>query len=693
MAINLSGLLGGLGIGAQQLASQLEERRKFNINKALAEDEFVQRKLKQQQDYDLARDAAERADKTLLRQERAQALTLANNTDIAVRGLIASDLADEQKTIGDLGSLGLTPERIQQIKDERSARRKLVEDALSAYGKEGIYREVYGDPLMRLAPSRVVAPTYVAPINITPEQRINIFGGARTAIERSAPGQKLQEWGGQVRKLQALGLQPQDIERYLPKPGTVYEAGKITSAERAAMPGEFIQPQGPARDSGYITGTPIVSPKFTPSETLPTGERITREVLPSGQIKVTRQQPDITEQYASAEMEGLKATAQRLQNEQYALLMDPTVKQKILQNEGLQIKNRLGLRQLAWYDRLQSAKIKDLLEQRGSGGSAKAAKDAVNGLMSVSDAVKVYNAEQLNAYRNADLWIKDRAAREAELNRLQSRVDQLKKNANEAEIKGAQSKDTAFEATRKTSIALANNLRKEAADLERQINAIRAGNQQAMARYAGVSSFDPNQASASDLLGYIQNPGGNRLTQMMGGGVAATRSGQSGGAGGIVFSPNFSFGGPGGAGAGPGQGAPGQGGPGGGQSPLGPGGPQPDDLNVKVTTKTLADWKKVFPLLPEAKISSYMDKNRNISEPARAILRQLNADAKKEADSSPKESTATGPNGESIVMLEYPDGRKVAAPPGYQRRSTSSQSPTPSTKTNRTTRKPYLVKE
>jgi len=633
MAINLSGLLGGLGIGAQQLASQMEERRKFDLNKAFTQEEFAQRKLKQQQDYELARDTAERADKALLRQERQQALAMANQTDIAVRGLIASDLADEQKTIGELGSLGLTPERIGQIKEERAARRKLVEDALSAYGKEGIYRDVYGDPMARLAPSRVVAPTYVAPINVTPEQRMNIFGAARTAIERSAPGQKMQEWGGQVRKLQALGLNQSDIQRFLPKPGTVYEVGAETTQVRPAMSGETILPQGPILADGIFSGPAFASSKFQPVETLPSGERIERTILPSGEVQVTRKQPDVTEQYSSPEMEGLKAQAQRLHNQQFELLMDPTVQAAYLKNEGLRLKARLNLKELAWYDRLADAKVKDLLEQRGGRGAssaAKNAKDAVDALMSVSDAVKVYNAESLNAYRNADLWMRDRTQRNAELDRYERQVQAIETKADAAELKAAEARDTAYEATRQKSVDLAKRLRAEAADLRQKIKAIRDGNASAMARYAGMSSFDPNNASASDLMSYIQNPGGNRMTQLMGGGVQTTRSGQSGGAGTspMVYAPNITVGGQGAA-AGQG-GAPGAA-PGGGASPLGPGGPKFDDRETPTSGKTLADWKKVFPLLSDEDITRNMDRNGNIPRPARMNLQKKNEKLKEDA--------------------------------------------------------------
>jgi len=703
MAINLSGLLGGLGIGAQQLASQMESERQFDINKRMAQQDFLSRLMKQRQDYELARDTAERADKALLRQERQQALAMANQTDIAVRGLIASDLVDEQKTIGELGSLGLTPERIGQIKEERAARRKLVEDALSAYGKEGIYRDVYGDPMARLAPSRVVAPTYVAPINVTPEQRINIFGGARTAIERSAPGQKMQEWGGQVRKLQALGLNPVDIERFLPKPGTVYEVGAETTQARSAMPGEVVSfktpikspegevilPQGPTKDFGVISGLPFAGSKFKPVETLPSGERITRTILPSGEVQVTRKQPDVTEQYTSPEMEGLKAQAQRLHNQQFELLMDPTVQAAYLKNEGLRLKARLNLKELAWYDRLADAKVRDLLEQRGGRGvssAAKNAKDAVDTLMSVSDAVKVYNAESLNAYRNADLWMRDRTQRNSELDSLERQVRAIETKADDAELKAAEARDTAYEATRQKSVELAKRLRSEAAELRQKIKAIRDGNASAMARYAGVSSFDPNQASASDLMSYIQNPGGNRMTELMGGGVQTTRSGQSGGTGTspMVYAPNITVGGQG-AVAGQG-GAPGVA-PGGGASPFGPGGP---GFNDKV--HDLSFWQAKFPKLSPARIRQVMDKNGNIANTNVTILAAENKKAKETEAKAPKEFYATAPNGAKILMLRYPDGRVKPAPSSY---ITSNVATPKATKPsgNKSDRKPFEVNE
>jgi hypothetical protein len=599
----------------------MESERQFDINKRMAQQDFLSRLMKQRQDYELARDTAERADKGLARQERALSVTAAQNTDVAVRNLIASDIADEQKTIGELGAVGLTPERKQQIKDDRAARRRFVEDSLAAYGKEGIYREIYGDPLGRLAPSRVTASGYEAPINLPVQDRIAIFGNARKAIEQVAPSQKMAAWEGQVRQLQLAGIDRRLIEEHLPMPGRVYqEAPKTMEVPRAAMSGEqftFITPMA------GMPSIPIPITQFRPKETRPSGERITRTILPSGEVQVARQQqPDVTEQYQGPERAELERRLKEVQLREAEALLDPKVRRRLLENEQLRIKNALAEKQLNWYDRLTDAKIKDLLEEnRGAARrGAAAAKDAVGELMSVSDAVKVYNAESMNAWRNATLREQWLARRDRTISSLRSRIASARNKAGAARLEESKAKDTAYAAVQRAAGKLATELETEADSLSRQLDAIERGE---------IGGVDPYQMSSGELSTYLA-PGGNRLMDLMQGGVNRTQQGQSGQQG-TIFSPVFNVSGPGVQGAVAGQGgAPGAA-PGAGASPFGPGGPKPDDLEKPTSGKTLADWKKVFPLLPDGDITRNMDRNGNISAPARMILQKKNEKLKEDA--------------------------------------------------------------
>lgn len=576
MAINFAGLLGGLGVGAQQLAAQREQERQFNINRQFAERQFAESQLGRQQQYELQKAAAERADALAERQSkelRNKELGLANQSVVS---LLSADLQDEEKALEELRQPGLSPTDIEGIRERRRKRRKVVEDALASFDKMTGYSDLFGSAFSRLQASPIAG---TEPLRVTPKvnwtQYFDKLDTARKTIASVAPDKQQSEWATQAAILaKGTGAPMEEVEQKLPRPGTgtgVFEQGK-----------------------------------------------------------------EIPFQYSSPERDALLTEAQRLQNEERRLLMDSKFKAAIEDVNTKRLRNILMQRQINWYDRIQASNIASKAARAAVQKAQAAAKAGAEKGISLADRVRIFSAESLNAYRDNQTWVATEQMRQTRIGKLSDEISKLETLANAAEVKAAESADKAMKNVQSASLKVAESLRAQAKALRQQLDHIRNGNAAGMAAYTGSSlgAFNPATASSAGLASFLQS-GQARIQSLMQTGVQGMQSGMQGqqpqGQGGTVVNL-------GGISIGGGQPAAGMVGPNGQplnfndratlmamiQALAGRGGMADYKPTPEITTGRWDELRKVFPNLTDDDIKQYLKPDGSLVPEGKPLLIALN---------------------------------------------------------------------
>lgn len=543
MAINFAGLLGGLGAGAQQLATQQEQQRQFDINKLFAERTFQEGVAKRKQDFELAQKTADRLDAAQRRQEQILANQEAAAAFSVVNQIASGDLQDEITTRAELGKPGLTDAQRQGILAARKEKHDAAANAIRGFGALPDFQRIYGDPLKLLKPSTVLMPGYKPTVNVTFAEEQAAFKAARDRIAAVPKANQLSQWKQQFDQLVSAGFDQSVVEKNLARPGAVIEPGVTTAKTRAAMPGE----------TAGIFGNVVGVPSFVPSETTAGGKKIERSILPSGEVQVQETTAPILQEYVTPEMETMRVQAQRLKNDELAALLNPRIRKATVENEILELRSKLLGKQLAWYDRLTTAQINQM--NSAARKAAAAGKKANSDLLSLSDRVKLFMAQSLNAYRTDTMTESRRKNSLAEVRALRSEITRLRITASQAKMQAGQASDSANEQFRQSSMQEADNLSKQADDLEAKLKAFESGNVAAMEAASGISPINVGTAGAADLSSFVQRQTpaaqlmGNLVSQGLGG-VVGPGGQQAPAAPNVIVAPNISIPGMGGAAAG-----------------------------------------------------------------------------------------------------------------------------------------------
>lgn len=620
MAINFAGLLGGLGVGAQQLAAQREQERQFNINRQFAERQFAESQLGRQQQYELQKAAAERADALAERQSkelRNKELGLANQSVVS---LLSADLQDEEKALEELRQPGLSPADIEGIRERRRKRRKVVEDALASFDKMSGYSDLFGSAFSRLQASPVAG---VEPLKVTPKvnwtQYFDKLDAARKTIASVAPDKQQSEWATQAAILaKGTGASMEEVEQKLPRPGTGTGVFEPSTFNIPSPEGVIPQPKTGAED--WLANINRIRSEFGQAPT---------------QLQEVKGK-EIPFQYSSPERDALLTEAQRLQNEERRLLMDSKFKAAIEDVNTKRLRNILTQKQIDWYDRIQAANIASKAARVAVQKAQAAAKAGTEKGISLADQVRMFSAESLNAYRDNQTWLATEKMRQTRIGQLSGEISKLETLANAAEVKAAESADKAMKNVQSASLKVAESLRAQAKALRQQLDHISNGNAAGMAAYTGSSlgAFNPATASSAGLASFLQG-GQARIQSLMQTGVQGMQSGMQGqqpqGQGGTVVNL-------GGISIGGGQPAAGMVGPNGQplnfndpatlmamiQAFAGKGGMADYKPTPEITMGRWDELRKVFPNLTDNDIKVYLKPDGSLVPEGKTLLTALN---------------------------------------------------------------------
>jgi hypothetical protein len=692
MAINFAGLLGGLGAGAQQLATQREQERQFNINRQFAERQFAESQLGRQQQYELQKAQGERADAALDRQMREARNKELRDANISAIKLIDQDNLDEENFLKELRAPGLTPADIENIRARRRQRRKVVEDALNSFDKIEGYSDLFGPAVSRLQASPIAG---TGELKIRPQinwkDYTSVLEQARKRISDVAPAQQRETWATQVGLLaNSIGVDFEDVAGQIPEPGSLVKGitPQTTTKQRAPTANELgiygpapldtakvLREMAVGQQKGGAQGNRLL-PGFKPTETLPGGATVTRAFNPAtGMIDVTETEAPLKYGYSTSEKEVLQRTALELKNQETRLLMDPRVRKANEDARTARLRGDLMEKELDWVDRLNQSKIDSASRARVAKAAAAAKQGASLGV-SLADRIKMYSAESLNSYRDAQTYLADAKLRQGEIGRLTAEISKLETLANAAEVKAAESADKAMANVRNASLKVAAQLREQAKALRTQLGHIEQGNVAGMRAFTGsqMGGFDPMNASVADIAARVQtgSAGVARIGQLMQTGVEGMRSGtqqvpQQGQGGVMVNLGGINLGGLLGGG-GP---APGPGGGGGGWWPGG-GRFNPDEVKGPDSNRVAAFQRK-YPNVDPATITTYVGSHLRpdgTMEPSmERLLSQLNKQNAKPKDNKPKPEVAPKPTGSNANKAtasgpQKPSESKETRPPG-----------------------------
>lgn len=646
MAINFAGLLGGLGAGAQQLATQQEQQRQSDLAKRLQEQQLEEAKAQNLRNYNLARSKDEREDARLLEAEARQTYTILNNYAI-------QDRDDEAQTLTELTTYGKTPEEKQFLIEQRRARHEYRKRAIKDLGSLPEVVKRFPDVTLLLAPSKIAAEGFIAPSAMIPfNQQLSAIESATKAVGALSPAARPGDVARRRAELAQLGIPQSTLDASFPMMGQPKNIGEATTRSRAPLESELLT--GPVdlervnqirREFGEPSivnqgGAFVVPSSVESTQTPGISARVTRQFDPAtGQIRLTEQQQYMPT-YEPPEAENQRRGIQQQQLEFLRRTMDPRVAKEFWNSRLARANALLADKKLEWFDKKADAEIKAMW-RRGTKGAS-------SGLAEIAGDLKAFAAESLAASRFgslgvsvANLDIQNERLRQGRIQSMERRLDGIRTQINEATMALAKAKDTAFSGTHKAGLAVVEDLKKQESELRKQLDLVVSGNADAInSGFFSGAIADLNQTPTSGLPSAAQmlQQATSRTGQIVQGGVQGFRSGQQGG--GINIAPQFVLGG-----QQAGAGAAGGVAPGALPWPLGGGGgPQFEDTAASkgITPERMAQVRSAFPGIPDNKLQQYMTADGEITPQGRLILPKLAKQVKDKQKATPVDIRGDG---------------------------------------------------
>lgn len=637
MAINLAGLLGGLGVGAQQLASQQEQQRQSDSAKRLQEQQLAETKAQNLRNYNLALQKDEREDARLLEAEARQTYTILNNYAI-------QDRDDEAQTLTELTTYGKTPEEKQFLIDQRKARHEYRRKAIEDLGSLPEVVKRFPDVTRLLAPSKIAAEGFIAPSAMIPfNQQLAAIESATKAVGALSPAARPGDVARRRAELAQLGIPQSTLDASFPMMGQPKNIGEATTRSRAPLESELLT--GPVdlervnqirREFGEPSivnqgGVFVVPSSVESTQTPGISARVTRQFDPAtGQVRLTEQQQYMPT-YEPPEAEATRRGIQQQQLEFLRRTMDPRVAKEFWNSRLARANALLKDKELEWFDRKADAEIKAMW-RRGTKGAS-------SGLAEIAGDLKAFAAESLAASRFgslgvsiANLDIQNERLRQGRIQSMERRLDGVAAQIKEAKVAAAKARDMGLAGTHKAGMDAVDELVRQESELRKQLDLVRSGNADAInSGFFSGAITDLNQTPTSGLPSAAQmlQQATSRTGQIVQGGVQGFRSGQQGG--GINFNPQFNLGGQQ-------AGAAGGVAPGALPWPLGGGGgPQFGDpaLSKGITPERMAQVRNAFPGIPDSKLQQYLTADGQVTPQGRLILPKLAKQIKDKQKATP----------------------------------------------------------
>lgn len=626
MAINLSGLLGGLGEGFGQY-------------------DAIRRQKEQDKRAQEALDRQNRGEDRLLKQsEYNQGLGIFNQ----IQEIARADADDDVQTSRFLRTPGLDDAGRQQEVSGRLTRHEQRKSLIERLSSQGKVKETFGDITGIIRPTQFGTPNFQMPKPMIDPAQLKAMTDAELLKITKAPAAQKPAAVAQARQRLGYYADTSYLDANIPEFGkSMGFGGPRQPARKLENPDQFFQ-----QNAGFTPGVG--------------GER----VLKTGAKQVVKYidgvphveyQPALTADYVSPEAESLRSGVLSKQLDFLTQTMSPRVQAEFAKTEKLKWNNLLSEKAYNWFDKTQQAKI-DKLRQRGSGAS---------------DALRRMSILLAHQDRMAALGQREKEfglAQTKEWNDAQFQFDANIKSLGEERrslvIKAGQSQDSASGAARAAALQGIKAIDEQIAALNAQGARVKsldlnAANQVLGGQFTPASNLDP-----TTMLADQQQRQTDALTALQMGALRPTQAPapvvqQAPAQAPFVFNPVINAGPTGGfpmAGGG-GYPAPGGGGVMGGPGVLGGagGGPQwpGGGGNPPVTPTTNATYEQTlkglkgrFPNLPDTDIQQYARNITNVPSSRETVLLTL---AQRDANVKKAKENATPADANGNVIDK--DGR------------------------------------